>query len=157
MKTAITTILLLAIPLNMAGAQESSKPWWNPFAPSSGAASTKSSGVQESSFFDSKPTSAFKVPQLSWPSFGASKKPKKGPSPMDKMTQSSKRMWNNTVDFLNPFDSPEPQKQQPWYQPQNMKQEQAKESAWKWPWSQPEKAEEPASVGDFLRRPRPQF
>ena len=157
MKAAIIPLLfLLALPFDEVRAQEGSKPWWNPLAPSS-TTSEGNSEVQKSSFFDSKPAPAFKVPQLSWPSFGGGKKTQKGPSTFAKMSRTSKNMWNSTVDFLNPFDSPPPPPKKTWLEPQLSNKEKSSESGWKWPWTQEKKSEPPASVSEFLKQPRPQF
>ena len=70
------------------------------------------------------------------------------------MGKSSKKFWNSTVDFLNPFDS-EPKPKQQGYQPQNTKTSTGS-GPFGWLWRE-EKTETPATVNDFLRQPRPKF
>lgn len=154
MKSFVITLVLLAFQVSAACGQESSSPWWNPL----GKSTSSGSDVQQSSFFDKKSSApSFKLPKmnLNWlPSMGTKKS--KGPSTMTKMTRSTKKMWNSTVDFLNPFESPAPQKQQPWYQPQTMKKS-SKGGGWDWLWPKEEKFEEPTDVRDFITLPRPKF
>ena len=106
MRTLALIFVLLVSQPTLVHAQESSTPWWKPFPdqPSTATASNQGSNVKQSSFFDKKPTtSTFKMPQLpklNWlPSMGGSQK-SKGPSTLGKMSQSTKKMWDDTLDFL---------------------------------------------------------
>lgn len=143
--------LLLVSPAYHATAQEEGKSRWNPFS-----TANDDSEVRQSSFFDGKSEDSepmIKLPKLN---FFGSKKSKKGPSTLGKMTASSKRMWNSTVDFLNPFDSKAPQPQrQMGYQPQAAEPE--KKGMFNWLWKPSKDPEELSNVNDFLSQPRPRF
>ncbi len=83
---------------------------------------------------------------------------------LGRMGQSTRRAWNSTTDFLNPFnDAPadkSPQSYQPaeqGYQPQNInKTTKSGSGPFGWMWRE-EQTERPASVNEFLRQERPRF
>ncbi|MEZ6135041.1 MAG: hypothetical protein R3C53_09050 [Pirellulaceae bacterium] len=125
--------------------QEKAGGWWNPF----------SGGVQTvSTPKDSTPR--FKMPQLELPTWSKKAKPaSKQPSMMSRMGATSKRWWDNTVDFVNPFNDAPPAKQG--YQPQSTtKKSTAGSGMFGWMWRE-EVVESPTTVNDFLRQPKPRF
>jgi hypothetical protein len=134
-------------PVSQGSAQEKSGGWWNPF----------SGGVQTvSTPKDSAPK--FKMPQLELPTWSkkAKKQPqKKQPSMVSRVGATSKRWWENTVDFVNPFNDAPPPKQG--YQPQNVTKKSTSGSGmFGWMWRE-EVVESPTTVNDFLRQPKPKF
>lgn len=153
--SVLVTVCSLTVGSDLASAQES-KPWWNPFA------SEGDSTVRKSTFFDStakeaKPSSMFQLPKLPWTSTTTSKPAKsKSPSVLTRMGSSTKKAWNSTVDFLNPFDTPATtEKKQQGYQPQNVETSSGS-GMFGWMWRE-EKRETPTTVNDFLRQERPRF
>jgi len=133
---------------------DSSPTWWNPTTWGS-----SDDSVRKSSYFSNTETQSEGKPWLSMPQFpwsSAKKKPSSAePSLMHKMGQSTKRAWNNTVDFLNPFEDEPPEPQQQGYQPQN-KTSKPGSGMFGWMWRE-ETTETPASVNEFLRQERPKF
>ena len=166
----VMTILLLGTLLVAeAQGQETSKPWWNPFATtidSSDGSSSDSEAVRSSSFFnDPKPTadkpskkgSFFKMPSMPWRGTSSSG------STLKKMTRSTKNMFSSTVDFMNPFDSsPAPAASNSFrdqgYQPQKSREPivetRSGSGMFGWLWRE-EKTETPVSVNDWLKQPNP--
>lgn len=94
-------LLIVSMWLCLAGPslQADDKWSWNPFSSDSKKAKTSSS---ESSW----------IPKMQMPSFLKSSKTKtarKKDSAWNKMTRSSKNMWNKTTSFLDPYpDNPQP-------------------------------------------------
>lgn len=159
----VVNCVLLAVVLPMASqvarAQEKdAKTSWNPFKLASFEKSepvASSSDVRKSSFFsdakEDKPL--FSMPKLTWSKQELNPKPK-GEGTMSKLGKTSKKWWNNTVSFLNPFDKPKPLPQQG-YQPQNAKAKSGG-GAFGWLWRE-ETIETPTNVNEFLSQERPRF
>jgi hypothetical protein len=137
--------------------------WWNPFKTTTTETSVGASSnneVRKSTQFGGG-GDGFKFPELKMPTWSDKvtsksepKKPK-APSTLSRMGATSKRWWNNTVDFVNPFDSkPEPQQQG--YQPQNKTTTKKGSGPFGWMWRE-EETETPSNVNDFLRQPRVGF
>lgn len=149
--------------LNTCGIAQEKSGWWNPFNTTSTETTDGASAdntVRKSSQFGSGGT-GFKFPELKMPTWSdkvtAKSEPKKpkAPSTLNRMGATSKRWWNNTVDFVNPFDSkPEPQQQG--YQPQNKTTSKKGSGPFGWMWRE-EQTETPSNVNDFLRQPRVGF
>lgn len=143
---ALVCILLVA---NAAHAQDDGGSWWD-FSPK------EKSTTQEDFFGRSKPmfsSEMFKLPKMPWSSSDASKPRKSGPSMLSKMGQSTKRMWNSTVDFMNPFNNGPAPARTHGYQPQNT-QKKSGGGPFGWMWRE-ETTETPATVNDWLRQPNP--
>lgn len=154
----IVTLVCLVRPV---GGQEAKSQWWNPTTWSSGDKT-----VRKSSFFSGSSQKAtndkplLSMPHMPWSSSEkpATEKPpatSSGPSAFSKMGKSTKRAWNNTVDFLNPFDNEAAQPQQQGYQPQTTTTKPGT-GIFGWMWRE-ETTETPASVNEFLRQERPRF
>lgn len=71
------------------------------------------------------------------------------------MGSTSKRWWNNTTEYLNPFDS-EPAPKAHGYQPQLQTQTKSGSGMFGW-MGREERNEEPKDVNEFLRQPRPRL
>jgi hypothetical protein len=135
--------------------------WWNPLSWTAG----EDSSVRKSTYFDnsakkSSSDSAFSIPQIPWlttedkPASKARKKT--SPSVFSRMGQSTKRAWDNTIDFLNPFDNgPPAAPKQQGYQPQQVESKSGG-GMFGWMWRE-EKVESPSTVNEFLRQERPRF
>jgi hypothetical protein len=138
-------------------AQEKSAPWWNPFAGGSESGTAMADGpVRDSSLFTGGKGagSIFKLPD--WTVDSKPSSSQKSPSAISRIGKTSKRWWDNTVDFVNPFDTPNKKFKQG-YQPQ-YEQPQSKSGSglFGWMWRE-ETVESPTTVNDFLRQPRPKF
>ncbi len=145
--------LLVVLLLAPTGFSQESKASWNPF--SKGDSADDGSTIRESSFFNgSGGKSMFKLPKLPWFSKDSSSKPK-SESALSRMGKTTKRWWSNTVDLMNPFDSPAPKRNQG-YQPQNMQRKSSGGGPLGWLWRE-EPRENPTTVNEFLRQPRPKF
>ena len=152
----IAVSLLLATEAVTHGQEEATQPWWR----LGGAAEeAESEGIRESKMFSGPAISdMFKMPDWpSWklPTWSATKsKPKqKNTTGFGSIRKTSKRWWNNTVDFINPFDS-EPEAKPQGYRPQDL----VEESSGGWSWFGSTKPKEnPTTVTDFLKQPRPKF
>lgn len=83
--------------------------------------------------------------------------PKRKSSTFGKIGQTSKRWWDNTVDFVNPFnDNPKPPKQQG-YVPQSQLDEAQNKKGGLFGWARREPEPEPIrSPIEFLKQPRPE-
>lgn len=156
---SFTICLVLLLLVNVRSFGQDKQPWWNPFAGSS-TTSSSDAGVRESSFFNGGSKSAkakessWTLPKMPW---SADSKPntRQGPSTFSRMGKSTKKMWNSTVDFINPFDSPKSPTTQG-YQPQYAEKSSSGGGPLGWLWRE-EKVESPTTVNDFLRQPRPKF
>ncbi|MCU0878009.1 MAG: hypothetical protein MUF06_09515 [Pirellulaceae bacterium] len=164
MKTSsVTLVFVLALGIGFPGlvsAQESgwSMPNLNPFA-------ARSSAPTSTRVADSN-SSGWKLPSM-WPSSSAARKPA-GPSAWQRMRTSTKKAWNQTADFLNPFnDGADNQSTTPitgsnTYFSQSQRQtggmSASKEKTSFFPplWSTEEPEQKPKSVVEFLKQPRPQ-
>ncbi|MCA9130160.1 MAG: hypothetical protein KDB22_23895 [Planctomycetales bacterium] len=154
--SSLLGIVLLSSP---GIAQE--KPWWNPFARDDADETTE---VRQSSFFDQAETersssSTLQFPMLSSITESASRQAKSGKMMMVQMTRSTKKFFTNTIDFINPFDSPAPKRStdsflSQGYQPQNIVDEPKSGGFFGW-FKQEEPVSEPATVNDWLRQPNP--
>jgi hypothetical protein len=99
------------------------------------ASTSDSAGAKESSMFNS--------PQLSMPKFEVFEKSKAATGrAFDSAKKTTSKMWNSTVDFLNPWDNKGSTNPKP------------KNDAWFF-----QKKEEPeySTVNDFLKQKRPRF
>jgi hypothetical protein len=159
--SSVALVFVLALGIGLPGlvsAQQSgwSMPNLNPFAARSSAPT--STRVADSS------GSGWKMPSM-WPSSTAAKKPA-GPSVWKRMGNSTKRAWNQTADFLNPFDDEKPTTtpitgsntyfSQSQRQTGGMSASKDKTSFFPPLWSTDEPEQKPKSVTDFLKQPRPQ-
>ena len=164
-RTSLFMMVVWSLVSHSTFAQETTKkPWWNPFAQTE--SSSSSTSMRESSFFDqgsSEPL--FRLPSfLKGSSDGtattASAPVTKKPSTFSKIGSQTKRFWNGTIDFLNPFDGKtsnnKPAMYGQGYQPQSQANQAESGSRFGWLWGNA-KPEEPASVNEFLRMPRPKF
>ncbi len=140
-----------------ASCQETTRPWWNPFASESKTTplANQSSANDSKLFTGSGSPSMFKLPNWELPSL--TKKPtktkKNSASTMSRLGNTTKRWWDNTVDFINPFDSPAPTtRQSQGYQPQNQAKQKDSSGAWDW-LKGTEPRQEPTTVNEFLRQP----
>ncbi len=156
----LTALLVWLIPQSVMTAQEKTA-WWKPFSSSTTTTSESANAtVRKSTQFGGGGSSFFKFPEVKMPTWSDKVKtqsePKKnGPSTLSRMGTTSKRWWNNSVDFINPFDS-KPQSTQQGYQPQNNKTSKKGTGPFGWMWRE-EKTEAPNNVNDFLKQPRPGF
>ena len=161
LRTLTLVLIFSLVQCSVATAQEKSS-WWNPFsskgtsAASASSVGSAGSTTRESSQFGGG--SNLKWPEFQFPSWSAkveaASKPK-GPSTLSRMGTTSKRWWNNTVYFINPFDSkPTPKTQG--YQPQIKSESKSGSGPFGWMWRE-EKTEAPTNVNDFLKQPRPGF
>ncbi len=156
----VLMLSLVFLVVSPTRGQEATASWWNPMTWGSGDDS-----VRKSSYFSgsSKPAPADSKPLFSMPTMPwsverqeiAPKPQSTGPSMIGKMGQSTKRAWNNTVDFLNPFDPAPAEPLQQGYQPQNTTTKSGS-GMFGWMWRE-ETTETPASVNEFLRQERPKF
>jgi hypothetical protein len=150
---AFALALCIGLP-GMLSAQQSgwSMPNLNPFAARSSAPT--STRVADSG-------SGWKMPSM-WPNSSATKKPA-GPSVWKRMGNSTKRAWNQTVDFINPFDDAnDNQRTTPitgsntyFSHNANRKSTDKEKTSFfpaMWPSAEPE--QKPSSVVEFLRQPR---
>ncbi len=162
------SILALAIALaalnQTSVGQEKTTQWWNPMTwnPMAESSSSGDTAVRKSTYFNganqkSSDKPLLSMPKLPWTSAEqATNTAPAGPSTFSKMGQSTKRAWNNTVDFLNPFEKKTTSQQQG-YQPQNsQKTTKAGTGMLGWMWRE-ETTESPTSVNEFLRQERPKF
>ncbi len=159
---------------SMASGQET-KPWWNPFGKSdaavqpASATSAMPSDVRTSTFFNGGSDNATKSNSKSWKSMfkmpswnwlqGKNKSGRAKESMFAKAGRNTKKFWNSTVDFLNPFDAPaaKPTLGNQGYQPQVLNQTQKSgDGPLGWLW-QERTIEKPPTVNEFLRLPRPKF
>ena len=161
--------LLLTCPSPICG-QENASQWWNPLSWADNDPSVRKSSYFSGSGKSSGPAKPlFSLPKL--PRSGAatqevaaapSSTAPTQPTVLGKLGQSTKRAWNNTLDFMNPFDQAsetKPSEYQPLhqgYQPQNSKSTSKSSGLFGWMWRE-ETPEEPASVNEFLRQERPRF
>ena len=154
--SAVVSLCVLYCAAPVVG--QESKPWWNLFA----TTSESKGATRDSSFFDSgdhgaSESTSWKLP--SWP-WGGDKKTtasrSAGSTAISRMGKSTKRAWENTVDFLNPFDAPSKSTPRPnGYQPQNEKPE--SKGGW-FGWLRTEEPPEPpATVTEFLSQDRPRY
>lgn len=162
-------LFLLVCLVDSAQGQTSSAQWWNPTTWGS-----QDDSVRKSSYFSNTPKKSTDKPLLSMPQmpWSGDKKDKgaeqqvvdpnvattqssSAPSMFNKMSQTTKRTWNNTVDFLNPFEKKPAQPVQQGYQPQNMTKKKGS-GMFGWMWRE-ETTETPTSVNEFLRQERPRF
>ncbi len=112
--------------------------------------------TRKSSFFGSSgsKSSFFKLP--TW-----SKSPKDSnkPSMYQRMSGTTKRWWDNTTDFLNPFnDAPPPKKPEStnWWRVEENPPEKSK--GWfSGLWQPEEKPKKLETVNDFLKQPMPSY
>ncbi len=163
----IAVLCLLLCLAGSAHGQTSTTQWWNPTTWGS-----QDGGVRKSTFFNSTPKKSTDKPLLSMPKMPwssdkqateptyvepkvATAQASSGPSMLSRMSQSTKRTWNNTVDFLNPFEKEPAQPVQQGYQPQN-KTEKKGSGMFGWMWRE-ETTERPTSVNEFLKQERPRF
>jgi hypothetical protein len=142
--------LVLTLATQTIGYSQDSKSWWNPFASSS--SSSSSSKTRDSQYFSNN--SGMKMPEFKMSTWGTSnsKPKKKQPSAMSRMSSTTKRWWDNTVDFMNPFDNKPAPKPKSSYHSQKQPTENKGMFSWMW---QEEKTESPTTVKEFLRNPRP--
>ena len=162
----ILSLVILTICSTVGLTQESSKPWWNPFAKDESSTAT---GVRKSNFFNGSGSESkkpmFQLPKMPWTSSaknasGAIPR-RRGPSMLSRMGSTTRRWWDNTIDFVNPFDSPKSTLGRG-YQPQNLNTPYAKKKTssgkgpFGWLWRE-EQIERPTSVPDWLKQPRPRF
>lgn len=160
--SAAKLVLGLALCIGFPGlvsAQQSgwSMPNLNPFAARSSAPT--STRIADSS------SSGWKMPSM-WPSSSKTAKKPAGPTTWQKMRSGTKRAWDQTVDFLNPFDDAndnpptKPLTGSNTYFSQNARQtggkSAGKEKTSYFPalWSSEEPDDKPKTVTDFLNQPR---
>jgi hypothetical protein len=137
-------------------AQESSS-WW-PFG-----ASEKTETRSSSYFGSSKPkatTSSSKDSWFKWPSWSSKSKPKsKSSSMVSRAGKTSKRWWDNTVDFMNPFNDSKPAQthgyQSDYWSSRNKPKEEKSSGMFGWMWQ--EEKQELSTVNDFLALPPPEY
>ena len=166
----LSSLLGLACPTSSRSAhaqqaQSAASSWWNPMTWGAGSSDPS---VRSSTYFNGESKkeksqqSAWSLPKLSWGA--AEKEPAarsaqpRGPSMFKKMGQSTRQAWNNTTDFLNPFnDAPAPPVNQG-YQPQKIDNKPPSSGGGMFGWMRPkEPVEKPASVNDWLSQERPRF
>jgi hypothetical protein len=73
------------------------------------------------------------------------------------MTSTSKRWWDNTTDFLNPFNDAKPEKkpvESDWWSERNKPKEEPK-GMFSWMRGEEKKEKEIKTVNDFLSLPMP--
>lgn len=98
-----------------------------------------------SSSSESRDSTVFSGPRLNLPKIEAFQTAKEATGRVfDSAKKSTSRMWNSTVDFLNPWDNP---------QPKSMPK--SKSNAWFFQKKEPEP--EYSTVNDFLKLERPRF
>jgi hypothetical protein len=137
-KTLLTVLFLLFTTQLHAEDKSSKHALWK-------WGSDSSSGTKDSSMFKSTSGSLFKGPQLNLPKIQAFEAAKASTSrAFDTAKRTTGRMWNSTVDFLNPWEGKSPSSSK------------SKGSAWffqKKDDSQPQYS----TVNDFLRQEKPRF
>lgn len=137
-----------------AAAQDSGVTWWKPTTWMSGGSDKPAKSFPSGSSGDN---SLFSMPNMSWTS--SDQPTAKEPSMLGRMGQSTKKAWNSTVDFLNPFDSKtsssSSSSRSQSYQSQS-KTTKSGSGMFGWLWRE-ETIETPTSVNEFLRNERPRF
>lgn len=161
----VLVVILLVRPASAqeSSVSESSTQWWNPTTWGEGDKT-----VRKSSYFSGanqksgESKSWLSFPKSPWSGSDKPAATSSGPSVFSKVGNTTKQAWNETVDFLNPFDKqpaqPPQQGYQPpqqGYQPQNTTTKQGT-GIFGWMWRE-ETTETPASVNEFLRQERPRF
>lgn len=145
---SLALALVMCLLTSFVDAQESSKSWWNWGSDKEPSRSSTFFGSSSKS----KPsmTSMFKLP--SW-SKSKSKSGSKS-STYSKMTRTSKRWWDNTTDFLNPFNDGKPKTTTPQNSWQSRNKPVEKKKGWfDWMTVEDKKEDRIETIGDWLRQP----
>lgn len=151
----ICCFIACALSTSSAQGQESDS-WW----PLGSSEKTES---RPSSYFDSKPkssaTSSTSSSWFKWPSKSKSKT--KSGSVVTRATKTSKKWWDNTVDFVNPFNdskpAPEQRYQSPSWADRNKKPEEESPGWFSWMWKEEKVEEAPTSINDWMKQGRPEY
>lgn len=147
----VGTLVLLLLP-TAAQAQEKEKAWWNPLSLLPTANDSRSSD-----FFNKPKKSSGSFLGMTKPAWMKSEaKPKSGTSSMQRFGQSTKKLWSDTADFINPFDkkpTPSP------YMGKNVgfqsqKQDKPSSGGFGWLWPK-EEVEQPQTINDWLGQSNP--
>ncbi len=143
-------LMLVLLISSESRAQQESKSLWSSML---GRGSAPSANPKAATADDSAKTSWLNP--FASKSDSAAKAPKRTASTMGKIGQTSKRWWDNTVDFVNPFnDKPKPRTNQG-YKPQE--QTEISDSGGLFGWTRRDKkeTEKPKSVNEFLQGTNP--
>jgi len=170
MRLFALSYVVLAMQPGCLAQESGGSSWWNPMT--WGTGSDSGTGERKSTYFNNgttasaKEKSGWSLPTFPWATSekSTSQSMPQGPTMMSRMGQSTRKAWNSTTDFLNPFnDGPADKSSQGYqpaqqgYQPQNLsKTSKSGSGPFGWMWRE-EQIERPASVNDFLKQERPRF
>jgi hypothetical protein len=138
------------LALFTTGIRGEEKPWWNPFQKS-----TASSPLYGSQTSTSKKTSwipSMSMPKMPWSSSGpkVNSYSKNKTSTMGKISKTSKRWWNNTMEALDPYPDPKPPK----YSSESSSEKKGNWFTGMFQRDEPKKIE---TVSDWLKQESPKF